>query len=31
MKEIIERGRLDLDVEIRPNDFIVVPERLINF
>jgi protein involved in polysaccharide export with SLBB domain len=31
VKEIIERGRLDLDVEIRPNDFIVVPERLINF
>lgn len=31
VKEIIERGRLDLDIEIRPNDFIVVPERLINF
>jgi len=31
VKEIIERGRLDLDVEIRPNDFIIVPERLINF
>jgi protein involved in polysaccharide export with SLBB domain len=31
VKEILERGRLDLDVEIRPNDFIVVPERLINF
>ena len=31
VKEIIERGRLDLDVEVRPNDFIVVPERLINF
>lgn len=31
VKSIIEKGRLDLDVEIRPNDFIVVPERLINF
>lgn len=31
VKQIIERGRLDLDIEIRPNDFIVVPERLINF
>ena len=31
VKQIIEKGRLDLDVEIRPNDFIVVPERLINF
>lgn len=31
VKQIIERGRLDLDVEIRANDFIVVPERLINF
>ncbi len=31
VKEIIEKGRQDLDVEVRPNDFIVVPERLINF
>lgn len=31
VKQIIEKGRLDLDIEIRPNDFIVVPERLINF
>ena len=31
VKEIIEKGRHDLDVELRPNDFIVVPERLINF
>lgn len=31
VKAIIEKGRLDLDIEIRPNDFIVVPERLINF
>ncbi|MBJ7327527.1 MAG: polysaccharide biosynthesis/export family protein [Chthoniobacterales bacterium] len=31
VKEIIEKGRLDLDVEIQPNDFITVPERLINF
>jgi polysaccharide biosynthesis/export protein len=31
VKEIIEKGRHELDVELRPNDFIVVPERLINF
>ncbi len=31
VKEIIERGRQELDVEVLPNDFIVVPERLINF
>lgn len=31
VKEIIDRGRHELDIELRPNDFIVVPERLINF
>jgi len=31
VKEIIEKGRHDLDVEVSPNDYIVVPERLINF
>jgi len=31
VKEIIEKGRHDLDVEVRANDYIVVPERLINF
>jgi polysaccharide biosynthesis/export protein len=31
VKEIIEKGRQDLDVEVLPNDFIVVPERMINF
>lgn len=31
VKEIIERGRQELDVEVLPNDFIVVPERMINF
>ncbi len=31
VKEVIEKGRHDLDVEVRPNDYIVVSERLINF
>jgi protein involved in polysaccharide export with SLBB domain len=31
VKEVIEKGRQDLDLEVLPNDFIVVPERLINF
>lgn len=31
VKEIIEKGRQDLDVVVQPNDFIVVPERMINF
>lgn len=31
VKEIIEKGRLDLDVEVKPNDYILVTERLINF
>jgi protein involved in polysaccharide export with SLBB domain len=31
VKEVIEKGRQDLDIEVLPNDFIVVPERLINF
>lgn len=31
VKEVIEKGRQDLDVEVLPNDFIVVTERMINF
>ena len=31
VKEIIEKGRQELDVEVLPNDFVVVPERMINF
>jgi polysaccharide export outer membrane protein len=31
VKQIIEKGRPDLDVEVLPNDLILVPERLINF
>jgi protein involved in polysaccharide export with SLBB domain len=31
VKEILEKGRQDLDVEVLPNDLIRVPERLINF
>lgn len=31
VREVIEKGRQDLDIELAPNDFILVPERLINF
>lgn len=31
VKEIIEKGRQDLDVLVQPDDIILVPERLINF
>ncbi|MBJ7326855.1 MAG: polysaccharide biosynthesis/export family protein [Chthoniobacterales bacterium] len=31
VKEVIEKGRQDLDVEVLPNDIIRVTERLINF
>ncbi len=31
VKEVIEKGRQDIDVEVLPNDFIVVTERMINF
>lgn len=31
VKEIIEKGRQDLDIEVLPNDVIRVPERLFNF
>lgn len=31
VKEVIEKGRQDLDAEVKPNDFIVVTERMINF
>lgn len=31
VKEVIEKGRLDLDVEVKPNDYILVPERMFNF
>jgi protein involved in polysaccharide export with SLBB domain len=31
VKQIIEKGRPDLDMEVLPNDLIIVPERLINF
>jgi len=31
VKEIIEKGRQDLDIEVLPNDLIRVPERMINF
>jgi polysaccharide export outer membrane protein len=31
VKEVLEGGRQDLDIEVLPNDLIRVPERLINF
>ncbi len=31
VKQILERGRPELDIEVLPNDLILVPERLINF
>ncbi len=31
MVEILEDGRVEKDVALQPNDFIIVPSRLINF
>lgn len=31
LEEIMEKGRLDQDPVLRPEDMIVVPERLVNF
>lgn len=31
MAEILEEGKVEKDVVLRPNDFIIVPSRLINF
>ena len=31
MVEILEKGKTDLDVVLQPDDFIIVPSRLINF
>lgn len=31
VKKILERARPELDIEVLPNDLILVPERLINF
>jgi polysaccharide export outer membrane protein len=31
VKQILEKGHPDLDIEVLPNDLINVPERLINF
>jgi len=31
VKRILERGQPELDMEVLPNDLILVPERLINF
>ena len=31
MVEILEAGKTELDTVLRPDDFIIVPSRLINF
>lgn len=31
MVEVLEKARMDLDVPVQDNDFIIVPSRLINF
>ncbi len=31
MVEILEQGKVEKDVAVQPNDFIIVPSRLINF
>ena len=31
MVSILEKGNIDLDLVLQPNDLIIVPSRLINF
>ncbi len=31
LKEVLERGRIDKDVELRDGDMIIVPQRLVNW
>jgi polysaccharide export outer membrane protein len=31
LAQVLDRGRIEKDVELLPNDLVVVPERLINF
>jgi len=31
LEEIIEKGRVDKDPVLRPDDLVIVPERLVNF
>lgn len=31
LAQVLDRGRVEKDVELEPNDLVVVPERLINF
>jgi protein involved in polysaccharide export with SLBB domain len=31
MVDILERGRVDLDVVLKPDDFVIVPQRAFNF
>jgi hypothetical protein len=31
MTDILEKGNIDKDIVLQPNDLIIVPSRLINF
>ena len=31
MEDILERGKTEQDILLQPNDFIIVPTRLMNF
>jgi polysaccharide biosynthesis/export protein len=31
MQDILERGMLERDLEVRPDDFVIVPARAVNF
>ena len=31
MEQILEKGKTERDMVLQPDDFIIVPERLINF
>jgi polysaccharide export outer membrane protein len=31
MRDILERGMIERDIEVRPDDFVIVPARAVNF